>query len=322
MRKIAVLTSGGDAPGMNAAIRAVVRYAINKKNCDVFGVERGFEGLVKGILKPMDGRIVSDLSRRGGTVLKTTRYPDFKENPEVRAQAYETLKAYDIDGLVVIGGDGSLNGMNDFSKQFDFPCVGIPGTIDNDLGYTDFTLGFDTAVNTVLTAMNSIRDTMTSHDRVCIVEVMGRHSGDIAIYAGLAGGCEFMLIPEVQFDISKIVEQIKRNIIKGKQSDIIVLAEGACDSEDLKNQIKDQFHISLRTIKLGYIQRGGTPSMADRVLASRFAVRAVDLLVDGIKGSRAVGVRGNEIIDESTEVALAVKSEFSKELYVIANSLS
>jgi 6-phosphofructokinase 1 len=320
MRRIAVLTSGGDAPGMNAAIRAVVRYSINQKNFDVFGVERGYEGLVKGLVKRMDSRSVSDTIRRGGTMLKTARCPEFV-NAESRELAYEALKAYGIEGLVVIGGDGSFKGMSAFSKQFDFPCVGIPATIDNDLGYTDFSLGFDTAVNTVLSAMNNIRDTMTSHDRVCIVEVMGRHSGDIAIYSGLAGGCEFMLVPEVPFDISKIVAQIKRNIIKGKASDIIVLAEGVCDCEELKKQIKDNFNMSIRTIKLGYIQRGGAPSMADRVLASRCAVRAVDVLQQ-VGGARVVGIKGNKIIDEDVEVALATQSEFSKELYVIANSLS
>lgn len=320
MRKIAVLTSGGDAPGMNAAIRAVVRYA-NTQMMEVYGVERGYDGLIKGNLRILDSRSVSDTIHKGGTFLKTARCPEFTTAKGV-AKAGDVLRAYGIEGLIVIGGDGSFRGMKDLVQQEKFPCVGIPGTIDNDLAYTDYTLGFDTAVNTVLSAINNVRDTMTSHDRACIIEVMGRHCGDIAVYAGLAGGAESMIVPEMEFDIDALCDKMKKNVIKGKVSDIILLAEGVCSCADLKKDIEKRVpQITMRTVKLGYIQRGGTPSMADRILAARCAVRAVDLLKSDI-GGRVVGIRNNKIIDEDIDTALEMPRNFDEDLYRISTLLS
>ena len=313
MRKIAVLTSGGDAPGMNAAIRAVTRYAIYK-GLEVYGVERGYTGLINSEIKQMDRRAVSDIIQRGGTILKTSRSPEFNE-VEYQKIAAENLEAYDIEGLVVIGGDGSFRGPKDLTDNCGIRTVGIPGTIDNDLAYTDYTLGFDTAVNTALSAINNLRDTMTSHERVCIVEVMGRKCGDIALYAGLGGGAEVIIVPEVHNDIAQIAKSIAVNKRKGKTSDIIVLAEGVCRAVELKQQLKDQgITSSIKTTELGYIQRGGAPTMQDRMLAAQFGVRAVDVLLEG-KGSRVVGIKDNKIIDQDISEALAMKRVFDKDLY-------
>ena len=313
MRKIAVLTSGGDAPGMNAAIRAVTRYAIYK-GLEVYGVERGYTGLINSEIKQMDRRAVSDIIQRGGTILKTSRSPEFNEL-EYQKIAAENLEAYDIEGLVVIGGDGSFRGAKDLTDNCGIRTVGIPGTIDNDLAYTDYTLGFDTAVNTALSAINNLRDTMTSHERVCIVEVMGRKCGDIALYAGLGGGAEVIIVPEVHNDIAQIAKSIAVNKRKGKTSDIIVLAEGVCRAVELKQQLKDQgITSSIKTTELGYIQRGGAPTMQDRMLAAQFGVRAVDVLLEG-KGSRVVGIKDNKIIDQDISEALAMERVFDKDLY-------
>ena len=313
MRKIAVLTSGGDAPGMNAAIRAVTRYAIYK-GLEVYGVERGYTGLINSEIKQMNRRAVSDIIQRGGTILKTSRSPEFNE-VEYQKIAAENLEAYDIEGLVVIGGDGSFRGAKDLTDNCGIRTVGIPGTIDNDLAYTDYTLGFDTAVNTALSAINNLRDTMTSHERVCIVEVMGRKCGDIALYAGLGGGAEVIIVPEVHNDIAQIAKSIAVNKRKGKTSDIIVLAEGVCRAVELKQQLKDQgITSSIKTTELGYIQRGGAPTIQDRMLAAQFGVRAVDVLLEG-KGSRVVGIKDNKIIDQDISEALAMKRVFDKDLY-------
>ena len=319
MRKIAVLTSGGDAPGMNAAIRAVTRYAIYK-GLEVYGVERGYTGLINSEIKQMDRRAVSDIIQRGGTILKTSRSPEFNE-VEYQKMAAENLEAYDIGGLVVIGGDGSFRGAKDLTDNCGIKTVGIPGTIDNDLAYTDYTLGFDTAVNTALSAINNLRDTMTSHERVCIVEVMGRKCGDIALYAGLGGGAEVIIVPEVHNDITQIAKSIAVNKRKGKTSDIIVLAEGVCRAVELKQQLKDHgITSSIKTTELGYIQRGGAPTMQDRLLAAQFGVRAVDVLLEG-KGSRVVGIKDNKIIDQDITEALAMERVFNKELYECASIL-
>ena len=320
MRRIGILTSGGDAPGMNAAIRATVRSALNY-GIEVYGIECGYEGLVKGTLYNMDRRSVSDTIQKGGTILKTARCPEFMEK-ETRQKAYDVLQAYGIEGLVVIGGDGSFRGMNDLYNDFGVPCVGIPGTIDNDLAYTDYTLGFDTAVNTVLSAVNNIRDTMTAHNRACIIEVMGRKCGDIAVYAGLAGGAEIILVPEIPMDLNKVCTTIRQDKIKGKNSVIIILAEGVCTCAELKEKILEQVtDLSIRTVKLGYLQRGGTPSMADRILAARCGMRAVELLKNGDCGGRVVGIKDNKIIDLPIDEALATPRKFDKELYKIAEVL-
>lgn len=318
MQRIGILTSGGDAPGMNAAVRAVVRYA-SSLHMSVYGVERGFDGLINGDIRRLESRSVSDIIHRGGTMLKTARSPEFLTEKGMQ-KALKVLKAFDIQGLVVVGGDGSFAGIKDLKEHFDYPCIGIPCTIDNDLMYTDFTVGFDTAVNTVLTAISNIRDTMTSHERACIIEVMGRSCGDIAIYAGLAGGAEIMIVPELEFNIDDVCSIINANKLKGKKSDIIVLAEGVCDAEELKSQIKDRVDIILKTVKLGYIQRGGMPTMADRVLAARLSVHAVDLLAKDIK-YRCVGIKQNKIIDMDVTEALALPRTFNEDLYRVANIL-
>ena len=320
MRKIGILTSGGDAPGMNACIRAVTRYAIHC-GLEVFGIERGYSGLVDNKIEVMNKRSVSDIIQRGGTILKTARCANFKEH-DVMQQAVENMEAYGIEGLVVIGGDGSFRGAKDLFCEFGVKTIGIPGTIDNDLAYTDYTLGFDTTVNTVLSSINNLRDTMTAHDRVCIIEVMGRKCGDIALYAGMGGGAEIILVPEVEFCLDSIVKSIKLNQRIGKTSDIIVLAEGVCSAESLKQQLKDKgITNSIKTTTLGYIQRGGTPSMMDRMLSAQYAVRAVDLLVDG-QGGRVVGIKNNQIVDMDITEALAIPRQFNKELYDKAKILS
>lgn len=313
MKKIGVLTSGGDAPGMNACVRAVVRYAIYN-GLTVYGIERGYSGLINNHMVEMNKRSVSDIIQRGGTILKTARCPEFKEDKYMQI-AVDNMEAYGIEGLVVIGGDGSYRGALDLYNKFGVKAIGIPGTIDNDLAYTDYTLGFDTSVNTVVSAINNLRDTMTSHDRVCIIEVMGRKCGDIALYAGISGGAEMILVPEVECDLKKIVKKISLNQRIGKTSDIIVLAEGVCKAEELKQELKDNGILgSIKTTTLGYIQRGGAPSMFDRVLAARCAIRAVDLLMQD-KGGRVVGIKDNKIIDEDIAEALAQERHFDKELY-------
>lgn len=320
MRKIALLTSGGDAPGMNAAIRGVVRCG-NYLNLEVYGIERGFDGLIKGNLRRMDSRSVSDIIQKGGTILKTARCPEFTEEKGIKTGG-EVLRAYGIEGLIVIGGDGSFRGMRDLNKLCGIPCVGIPGTIDNDLAYTDFTLGFDTAVNNVVDAINKLRDTMTSHDRACIIEVMGRKCGDIALYSGVAGGAESIVVPEHENNIEAICDKMRKNAIKGKVSDIIVLAEGVCSCEELKQEIESRINIVVRTVKLGYVQRGGSPTVNDRIYAARCADYAVNLLAADLKGCRVVGISGGKMIDMETEEALAVKNVFDEDLYKIATKLA
>ncbi len=319
MKKIAVLTSGGDAPGMNACIRAVVRYAIYNE-LTVYGVERGYNGLINNNMKILDRRSVGDMIHRGGTFLKTARCAEFN-TLEGQREAARVIRERDIDGLVVIGGDGSMRGARDLTVNFGIPTVGIPGTIDNDLAYTDYTLGFDTAVNTALSAINNLRDTMTSHDRVCIIEVMGRHCGDIALYAGLAGGAEEILVPEMPLDMDAIADKLKQGASRGKMSSMIVLAEGAGKAGDVAKLIEEKTGASIRITTLGHIQRGGMPTMADRVLAAKFAVRAVELLKEG-KGNRVIGIRDNKVIDMDIVEGLSMKREFDEYLYNVAAVLS
>ena len=318
-KKIALLTSGGDAPGMNACSRAVVRYALSC-GMTVFGVYGGYRGLVDGEVVRLDRRSVSDIIQRGGTFLKTARCPEFTEY-EVRAKAAENLKEKGIDGLIVIGGDGSFRGARALSEDFGVKVIGIPGTIDNDLGYTDFTLGFDTAVNNVLWAINNLRDTMQSHEKVTFIEVMGRHCGDIALHAGVGGGAEYILVPEIPFDMGKIAEDILSESNQGKKSNMIVVAEGAGSVDDLARDFAERTGIEPRKTRLGHIQRGGSPSRFDRVFACRCAVRAVDLLREGSSG-RVVGIRNGKIVDDGIAEALAKVRPFDEELYRIACRLS
>ena len=318
IKKIAVLTSGGDAPGMNAAIRASVRHA-DSNGLAVCGFHRGYCGVLEDDYVPLDRRSVSNIVGAGGTFLMTDRSPEFNK-PEGRVRAAEVLRSHDVDALIVIGGDGSLRGALDLYNDTGIPVVGIPGTIDNDLAYTDFTLGFDTAVNTVLWAINSLRDTMNSHNKVTFVEVMGRHCGDIALHAGLSGGAEYILVPEVPFDLRAIADDILGSVKLGKKSNLIVVAEGAGKMEDLCREFAEYTGLTPRQTRLGFIQRGGSPTYRDRLLACRFGIRAVDLLLAG-KGGYAVGVRGTEIIELPIAEAVAMKKTIDLDLYCQASSL-
>ncbi len=318
MKRIAVLTSGGDSPGMNACIRAVVRTALNY-NMDIYGIERGYAGLIKGEMSRLGTRSVSDMIHKGGTFLKTARCPEFKDK-EVQKEAVEALSAYGIEGLVVIGGDGTFRGAKDLCDNFGVKVIGIPGTIDNDLAYTDYTLGFDTAVNTVLWAINNLRDTMHSHDRVCLLEVMGRECGDIALYAGISGGAEYVLVPEIPYDLDKMAASIKKSYLRGKTSNMIILAEGAGNRDEIAAYIKEKSGISVKVTNFGYIQRGGSPNMQDRLLAARFGYKAVELLLNDAE-SCAVGIKNNKIITVPFS-EVNVGSKFDKDLYEIAHILS
>lgn len=286
IKKIAVLTSGGDAPGMNAGIRAVVRAGIFN-NLEVFGVRRGYDGLVNGEIFPMDAKSVANIIQRGGTILKTARSEAFKTT-EGRKQAYDNLRSHEIDAMVVIGGDGTFTGASKFIDEFDFPIIGLPGTIDNDLAGTDFTIGYDTAINTVIQAVDKIRDTAESHDRVFVIEVMGRDSGLIAIRSGISTGAEAVLVPEFEVDYDAIMKRLDKSR-KNKSSRIIIVAEG--DKEGgmiVSEKIKENFpHYDVRLSILGHIQRGGSPTCMDRVLASRLGVAAVEALVAGRRGEMA-----------------------------------
>ncbi|MBE6049239.1 MAG: 6-phosphofructokinase [Clostridium sp.] len=318
MRKIAILTSGGDAPGMNAAVRAVVRTALDN-GLEVMGVKRGYAGLLNGELFNMDRSSVSDIIQRGGTVLRTARCLEFKQE-EVRKRAVKILKAYGVDALVVIGGDGSFMGAKLLSK-LGVKTVGLPGTIDNDLAYTDYTIGFDTALNTVIDSINKIRDTSTSHERVSIIEVMGRHCGDLALHAGIAGGAEAILVPELGFDKDALCRKILEGKTQGKMHNLVILAEGIGGAFELAKDVEDVTGIETRATILGHTQRGGSPSAFDRVLASKMGAKAVEVLLEG-KTSRVIGIRDNKIVDDDIDEALAIERKFDKELYDIAEVLS
>ena len=319
MKKIAILTSGGDAPGMNACIRACVRSAINS-GLEVYGVDRGYKGLVENKIFPMNTHAVCDIIQRGGTILKSARCLEFKDTA-TRKIAADNLKRLGIEGLVVMGGDGSITGAKMLSDEYGINVVGIPGTIDNDLAYTDFTLGFDTAVNTVLWAINALRDTMTSHDRVSILKVMGRHCGDIALYAGICGGAEYILVPEIPYDLPKIATEIKNNHERGKTASIVILAEGAGNEQEVKTVISAISGADVKFTTLGHVQRGGTPTMFDRMLAAKFGVKAIELLLEG-KTNRVVGCKGKEIFDLDITEALSQKKSFDVDLYKMSSLLS
>ncbi|HHW90030.1 MAG TPA: 6-phosphofructokinase [Clostridiales bacterium] len=318
MKKIGVITSGGDAPGMNAGIRAIVRYGIYL-GMQVYGIERGYAGLIEDTIYPLNMRSVSDIVHRGGTILKTARCPEFKEK-EGQDRAIEIIKKRGLEGIIVMGGDGSFMGAKILSER-GIPTIGIPCTIDNDLPYTDYTIGFDTAGNTALDAINKLRDTMTSHERISIVEVMGRHCGDIALYAGIAGGAEMILVPEKKFTIESLCKKLIESYDEGKKSGIIVLAEGAGHAEDLAREINARTNFEVRATVLGHIQRGGGPSMVDRILATKCGVHAVKLLKKGV-GNRVVGIKNNKIIDMDITEAISLKRKFDQSLYNIAEIVS
>ena len=318
MKKIGVLTSGGDAPGMNAAIRAVVRTAIYH-GFEVAGVYRGYQGLIEGDIENLNITSVGDIIHRGGTMLRTARCLDFKTD-EGFNKGLQMLKMFKVDSLVVIGGDGSFNGAMRLA-QAGFPTIGLPGTIDNDLAYTDYTIGFDTALSTVVNAIGNIRDTSSSHGTVNIIEVMGRNCGDIALYGGLAGGAEAVIIPELATDIDELCSTIIKGKKRGKLHSIILLAEGVGKPYELAEQIKLKTNSDVKVSVIGYLQRGGTPTPNDRILASRMGAHAVELLKAGVFG-RAVGIKGNEMIDMSFEDVLAMKKDYDKRIYELARILA
>ncbi len=319
MKRIGVLTSGGDAPGMNAAIRAVVRTGIFNK-MEVYGIKRGFEGLIDGDIYEMNADSVSDIIQRGGTILQTARSERF-QTPEGFKRALDMIQNFELEGLVIIGGDGSLHGGLELSEA-GIAVMGLPGTIDNDLSYTDFTVGFDTALNTALHAIGNIRDTSSSHGRTTVVEVMGRNCGDIALHAGLAGGAETVLIPEDAVDIHAVCRNLIQRRNRGKLHSIIIRAEGVeITSDELANVIKERTGLETKVVVLGYIQRGGSPTARDRILASMMASKAVSLLLQD-STSKAIGIRGSEIVAIDLEEALKVEREVDSSTVRLAEILS
>jgi 6-phosphofructokinase len=317
--KIGVLTSGGDAPGMNAAIRAVVRCGIDV-GFEVYGIKRGYEGLLDGEIEQMNLSSVGDILHRGGTILKTARSERFSTEEGVK-RSKVILDTFGIDALIVIGGDGSMRGALELSK-LGVNVMCLPGTIDNDLAYTDYTIGFDTAVNTVLDAISKVRDTSSAHERNTIIEVMGRHCGDIALYAGVGGGAEAVLIPEVEADVNRVCRKILQGAGRGKLNSIIINAEGSgVSSDELAKEIAEVTGRETRIVVLSYLQRGGVPTLDDRLLASQSGAKAIELIQSGIK-NRAIGTVNGKIQAFEIEGALAEKPEFDHELYELIDVLS
>ena len=316
---IGVLTSGGDAPGMNAAVRAVVRTAISM-GIRCYGIRRGFNGLIEGDIFEMSVRDVSDIIHRGGTVLYTARSPKFKTEEGMKA-AIENCKKHGINGVVVIGGDGSYRGARDLSLR-GIPCVGIPGTIDNDISSTDYTIGFDTAMNTAMEMVDKLRDTAQSHERCSVVEVMGRHAGWIALESGISVGASAILVPEVHFDVDRdIVNKIMLTHKSGKKHFIVVVAEGVGEVEKLAREIEEKTGIETRATVLGHVQRGGSPTVRDREMASCMGNYAVNLLSKGI-GNRVVAYRDGKLTDYDIFEALNMTKNFNLEKYNMANTIS
>lgn len=317
--KIGVLTSGGDAPGMNAAIRAVVRCGIDV-GFEVYGIKRGYEGLLDGEIEQMNLSSVGDILHRGGTILKTARSERFSTEEGVK-RSKVILDTFGIDALIVIGGDGSMRGALELSK-LGINVMCLPGTIDNDLAYTDYTIGFDTAVNTVLDAISKVRDTSSAHERNTIIEVMGRHCGDIALYAGVGGGAEAVLIPEVEADVNRVCRKILQGAGRGKLNSIIINAEGSgVSSDELAKEIAEVTGRETRIVVLSYLQRGGVPTLDDRLLASQSGAKAIELIQNGIQ-NKAIGTVNGKIQAFEIEGALSEKCEFDHELYELIDVLS
>tara|TARA_B100000780_G_scaffold134843_1_gene94489 strand:+ start:795 stop:1778 length:984 start_codon:yes stop_codon:yes gene_type:complete len=323
IKKIGVLTSGGDAPGMNAAVRAVVRSSVYN-NIECFGIYKGYQGMIEGSIKQLNARSVNNIINKGGTVLKTARCQDFY-NKEGRKKAYNKIKEYEIDALVVIGGDGSFTGAILFNKEYDIPIIGIPGTIDNDISGTSFTIGFDTALNTVVESIDKIRDTAISHNRLFIVEVMGRDAGHIALNAGIGAGAEEILIPEEDMGLERLLESLRKSQKSGKSSSIVMIAEGDKTGKNVfeiatyveKNMPEYEVRVSV----LGHIQRGGAPSCFDRVLASRMGVHAVDSLLSGTYNVM-VGIKDDVMVLSPLEDAIKGQTEINKNLIRVSEILS
>jgi len=318
MKRIAVLTSGGDSPGMNAAIRAVVRTGI-AFGVEVIGIRRGYQGLVEGNFTLMDAGSVSGIINRGGTILHSARCEEFR-TPDGFARAVENLHAAGIEGLVVIGGNGSQTGNYALHTKADFPVVGVASTIDNDLYGSDYTIGFDTAVNTALESVDRLRDTATSHDRIFIIEVMGRSRGFVALHVGIAGGAEVVLLPELPWTLEQIVTALQNGYQRGKKSYIIVVAEGAAHGEKLAKQVEETTGFETRATVLGHVQRGGSPTAADRVLASQLGSFAVKLMLDGTRGM-LVGEQNYQITTTPLSEVWSKDKPLDPELLQLVNVL-
>lgn len=318
IKRIGVLTSGGDAPGMNAAIRAVVREGLHL-GLEVYGIYDGYAGLHEGRIEKLDRKSVSDVINRGGTFLGSARFPEFKEK-SVREEAIKNLKKHDIEALVVIGGDGSYMGAMKLTEM-GFPCIGIPGTIDNDIPGTTYTIGFDTALNIVVDAIDRLRDTSTSHKRISIVEIMGRYCGDLTLGAAVAGGAEFVVIPEKGYDEADLLAQIQAGIDKGKKHAIIAMCEHVTDVNQLAKHIETVTGRETRATVLGHLQRGGTPTARDRIMASRMGSYAVKLLING-EGGRCVGLMNSQMVHHDIiDCINNMKRPFNQELFDLSDSL-
>ncbi|ASF40139.1 ATP-dependent 6-phosphofructokinase [Halobacillus halophilus] len=318
MKKIGVLTSGGDAPGMNAAIRAVVRKAIYH-NVEVYGIKYGYQGLIDGSIDKMELGSVGDIIQRGGTKLYSARCEEFKTE-EGQLKGIEQMKKHGIEGLIAIGGDGTFMGAKKLTEK-GYPCIGVPGTIDNDIPGTDFTIGFDTALNTIIDAIDKIRDTATSHERTYVIEVMGRNAGDLALWAGLADGAESVLIPEFEDEFNDVIDRLKRGHERGKRHSIIIVAEGVGSGVDFGRKVKEATDLETRVTVLGHTQRGGSPSASDRVLASRLGAHSVDLLLNG-KSGRMVGIQQNKLVDHDIVEILNTKHQVDLDMYRLSKELS
>lgn len=315
IKKIAVLTSGGDAPGMNSAVRSVVRTCI-ANDIEVYGIEEGYYGLYHDKIRKLESVDVANTINRGGTFLGSARFPEFAE-AEIREEAVKNLDKRGIEGLVIIGGDGSFMGAKRLTEM-GYPCVGLPGTIDNDTPSSDFTIGFDTALNTIVEAVDKLRDTSGSHQRCSVVEVMGRDAGDLALWAGIATGAEATLIPEIDHDIDEIISKLQRDKDNGKRHFIVIVAEGLKVTEELTKRIEDSTGIETRATVLGHIQRGGVPTAFDRVLAARMGSYAVELLMEGEQG-RCIGIEKNALTHDDIIAALDRPHTVDEEMYRLAN---
>lgn len=319
MKSIAVLTSGGDAPGMNPAVRAVVRTAC-QRGIKVYGVDRGYTGLINGDIHEMNLRSVSDIITRGGTILYSARCPEFKTEEGLQ-KAVATCKKFGIDGMVIIGGDGSFRGARDLSLR-GIPCIGLPGTIDNDISCTDYTIGYDTCLNTIVQMVDRIRDTSESHDRCTVVEVMGRGAGYLALEAGIAVGATSIIVPEVEYDIERdVIARIREFQKTGKKHFIVIVAEGIGGTAEIAKKIEAETGVESRATILGHVQRGGSPTARDRIMASQMGSRAVDLLTQGI-GNRVVGIRDNKIVDFDIFEALKMTKTIDMKDYELAHEIS
>ena len=319
MKRVGVVTAGGDAPGMNTAIRSVVRTAVYH-GLEVLGIERGYSGLIESQVRPLGARSVSGIINLGGTILRTARCEEIKTTQGLE-KAVGNIEANDIEGLIVIGGDGSFRGASELHETSGIPVVGVPATIDNDVAGTDTTIGFDTAVNTALFAIDRIRDTATSHERVFVVEVMGRKRGFLALEIGLAGGAEFILVPEIEYNVQDICRKLNMGRSEGKTSEIIVMAEGAGNSSNIAEQVRRETGYDVRLTVLGHVQRGGPPSARSRILANRFGSHAVELLLKGAK-KRMVGIQEQRIVSVDLEYSRKERKDLDGNLYHLAEILS